>query len=162
MPITAGGGWRCANEQDVPALAALYALCATTQGPLAYTPEQVAAWQSFAADLAGFRAYVLEAQTWMVPPDAQGAVGFCGVDSQGEVRSLYVRPDRARQGLGSALLAHAIAQARQRGLRRFAAWATPFSQPVFQRAGFVLLHICREPYQGVLFDRARLQRSDSY
>lgn len=46
---------------DVPALAALYANCARTLGPGCYSPEQVAAWTSFGADLAGFASYVLGA-----------------------------------------------------------------------------------------------------
>jgi putative acetyltransferase len=159
--------WRLAVPQDVPALAALYALCARTLGPLVYTPEQVAAWQSFGADTAAFADYVLGAATWVMPPQAPGDPAdagpwaFCGVNAQGEVKSLYVRPDQARRGLGSALLAHAIDHARQLGMRRFSAWATPLSRPVFERAGFVLTGVSREPYQGVLFDRFRLQRVDA-
>jgi putative acetyltransferase len=159
--------WRLAVPQDVPALAALYAQCARTLGPLVYTPEQVAAWQSFGADTAAFADYVLGAATWVVPPQGPGdpagtgPLAFCGVNAQGEVKSLYVRPDQGRRGLGSALLAHAIGHARQQGARRFCAWATPLSRPVFERAGFVLLSVSREPYQGVVFDRFRLQRVDA-
>jgi N-acetylglutamate synthase-like GNAT family acetyltransferase len=61
-----------------------------------------------------------------------------------------------RVGLGSALLAHALADARQRGLSRFAAWATPFSLPAFHRAGFALAQTVREPFQGVIFERYRV------
>jgi putative acetyltransferase len=159
--------WRLAARQDVPALAALYALCARTLGPQVYTPEQVAAWQSFGADTAAFADYVLGAATWVVPPPGPGDPAdagpraFCGVNAQGEVKSLYVRPDQSRRGLGSALLAHAIGHARQQGVRRFSAWATPLSRPVFERAGFVLMEVRREPYQGVPFDRFRLQRVDA-
>ena len=67
---------------------------------------------------------------------------------------------RARFGhaprLGSALLAHALADARLQGQTRFAAWATPFSLPVFGRAGFALAHTLREPFQGVMFERYRV------
>jgi hypothetical protein len=31
-----------------------------------------------------------------------------------------------------------MAQAREQGMQSFAAWATPFSLPVFRRAGFSL------------------------
>jgi putative acetyltransferase len=169
MPAPA---WRLAAAQDVPALAALYAHCARTMGPLVYTPPQVAAWASFGADTPAFRDYVLGADTWwlpapeadaMAPADAPALLplGFCGVAAQGDVHSLYVRPDQGRRGLGAALLAHAISHARTRGVRSFSAWATPFSRPVFERAGFTLLRVSREPYQGVLFDRFRLQRVDT-
>lgn len=149
---------RLAGAADVPALAALYAECARTLGPRVYTPAQVAAWASFGADTPAFRAYVLGATTWIAEEAPGGApLGFCGIDDGGEVRSLYVRPDRTRAGLGSALLAHALAAMRARGVRRFAAWATPFSRPVFARAGLGLVRTVVEDYQGVPFERYRVE-----
>jgi N-acetylglutamate synthase-like GNAT family acetyltransferase len=71
------------------------------------------------------------------------------------VRSLYVRA-AMRQGVGAALLAHALAQARSRGIERFAAWATPLSLPLFARAGFRLVRTVSEPFQGVVFERYRV------
>jgi putative acetyltransferase len=145
---------RLATGADVPALAALYAEAARVLGPQVYSPAQVAAWISFGIDAPAFRAYILEARTWIEgdPPE-----GFCGIVAAGEVHSLYVRPDLTRRGLGTRLLAHALAQARAAGRREFAAWATPFSRPVFERAGFVLERIVHEPYQGVPFDRYRMR-----
>jgi GNAT superfamily N-acetyltransferase len=144
---------RLATAADVPLLAALYADAARTLGPLVYSPAQVAAWVSFGADTAAFRDYILSAQTWIAgdPPQA-----FCGIDAGGEVHSLYVAPARTRQGVGSTLLVHAMAQARAQGVTQFSAWATPFSRPVFQRAGLQLVQTVTEPYQGVLFERYRL------
>ena len=144
---------RLATAADVPALAALYADAARTLGPLVYSPAQVSAWASFAADAVAFGDYILDAQTWILgePPQA-----FCGIGAGGEVHSLYVAPARTRQGLGSALLAHAMAQARAQGVTQFSAWATPFSCPVFQRAGLRLVQTVTVPYQGVLFERYRL------
>jgi hypothetical protein len=49
-----------------------------------------------------------------------------------------------------------MAQARLRGASRFEAWATPFSRPLFERAGFDLERVVSEPYQGALFDRLRM------
>ena len=56
---------RPATPADVPALAALYGNGARTLGRSCYTPEQVAAWASFGADLAGFADCVLKADTWV-------------------------------------------------------------------------------------------------
>lgn len=165
--------WRLrpATSADVPALAALYAHCARSLGPACYTPEQVVAWASFGADLAGFADYVLRADTWVgaaVPwlgacplnGDSDGAapLGFCGVDDGGEVKSLYVRADMMRRGLASQLLAHGLRRANARGLQRFDAWATPFSLPVFQRAGFVLVERVRAEFAGTMFERIRVRR----
>jgi putative acetyltransferase len=147
--------FRLATVADVPALAVLYADSARELGPQVYSAQQVIAWQCFAQDAPAFADYVLQARTWM-SEDAAGPLGFCGIDAAGEVRSLYVRAQATRRGLGSALLAHALAAARQQGQSGFAAWATPFSLPVFCRAGFSQVRTVREPFQGVMFERYRV------
>jgi GNAT superfamily N-acetyltransferase len=160
MTAPADAPFRRVIAADVPALAALYAHSARTLGPQLYSAVQVAAWQCFARDAAAFADYVMGATTWLAE-DSAGPLGFCGIDARGEVRSLYVRAAATRAGLGSALLAHALAEARQRGLTGFTAWATPFSLPVFGRAGFVLAHTVREPFQGVMFERYRVVTGQS-
>lgn len=153
--------WRLrqAAEADVPRLAALYAETALALGTWCYSEQQVQAWASFANDPAAFGHYVLGATTWIAQQSGTDQLlGFCGVDAEGEVRSFYVRFDCTRRGLGTALLRHALAVAQQRGLQHFSVWATPFSLPVFERAGFVLVRKVVEPYQGVLFERYRMER----
>lgn len=147
---------RLATADDVPALAALYAQSARTLGPRVYTSEQVIAWASFGRDTPAFRDYVLNARTWIADA-GDGPLGFCGIHPEGEVHSLYVHPDLFGQGLGGRLLAHALRDARTHGATRFAAWATPFSRPVFQRFGFVIVRFVEELYQGVLFERCRME-----
>lgn len=151
----AAPAYRRAEAADVPALAALYAHSAMLLGPQVYSAEQVQAWQGFGRDTPAFRDYVLKAATW-IADGAAGPLGFCGIGADGEVHSLYVRAEHTRRGLGAALLAHALAQSRRQGVLRFAAWATPFSLPLFRRAGFVLERSVREPYQGVEFERHRV------
>lgn len=151
--------FRLAAPVDVPALALLYAGAARALGPVCYSAEQVAAWAGFGSDTSAFRAYVLDARTWIaeVAEVGDGApAGFCGVSPDGEVHSLYVRAGGHRRGLGSALLAHALADARGRGLVRFEAWVTPLSRPVFERAGFVLTKTVTETYAGLSFERFRV------
>jgi putative acetyltransferase len=150
--------FRLATAADVPALAALYRTTALALGPQVYTAAQVQAWARSTDDRERFARYVLDARTW-IADDAAGAAGFCGVSVHGEggdvgeVHSLYVRADLTRQGLGTRLLAHAMARS---GARRFEAWATPFSRPLFERAGLTLQQVVSEPYQGVLFERFRM------
>jgi len=149
---------RRAVPEDVPALAGLYADTARALGDWCYTPAQVTAWAGFGADTPAFRAYVLEPETW-VAVDGDGVLlGFSGIDGAGEVRSLYVRHDGVRRGLGSRLLAHGLARAAERGIESLAAWATPFSLPVFERAGFVLVQRTMSDFEGVPFERLRVKR----
>lgn len=154
--------FRRATPADVPALAALYADTARRLGGACYTPEQVTAWAGFGADTPAFRDYVLGARTWVAQgagsadADASGVLGFCGIDGEGHVHSLYVRADHNRRGLGTALLAHAMADARDRGQVHFSAWATPFSEPVFLRAGLVVVERPWAAFEGVGFRRCRM------
>ena len=154
--------WRRAGDKDVYTLAALYRDAALRLGPRVYTPEQARAWASFADDDAGFRKYVLEADTWVAERPGDGRLlGFCGVGREGEpreVRSLYVTPARTRQGIGGAMLQRTLERAIAEGATRFAAWATPFSRPVFQAAGFVETQTVTAPFAGTLFQRYRLER----
>jgi putative acetyltransferase len=154
--------WRRATGADVFVLAAIYRDCALRLGPLVYTPAQARAWASFGDDAPGFRDYVLKADTWIAERagDAR-ALGFCGVAREGESRelhSLYVTPDATRRGLGTEMLRRTLARAEADGAKRFAAWATPFSRPVFEAAGFVWMRSVTEPFAGVMFERYRVER----
>ena len=154
--------WRRATPADVFVLAALYRDAALRLGPLVYSPEQARAWASFADDAAGFRAYVLDADTWVAErPCDRRVLGFCGVgthDGLGEVHSLYVTPGITRHGLGTEMLRRTRARAEAEATTRFAAWVTPFSRPVFEAAGFVLTEKVTAPFAGTLFERYRVER----
>jgi GNAT superfamily N-acetyltransferase len=154
--------WRRAVPADVFVLAALYRDAALRLGPLVYTPEQVHAWASFADDEPGFRAYVFDTETWVAERLGDSrTLGFCGLHTQdglGELRSLYVTPGRTRQGIGGEMLRRTLARAEDDGTTRFAAWATPFSRPLFIAAGFVLAQTVSAPFAGTLFERYRVER----
>jgi putative acetyltransferase len=94
-------------------------------GRRAYTAEQVAAWSGdreaddYELDLEGRRFVVAERA---VEPDERTVVGFGSLEPEPEsefadpvaveVTGVYVHPDHAREGVGSALLADLEAQAR--------------------------------------------------
>jgi putative acetyltransferase len=154
--------WRRASGADVFELAPLYRDAALRLGPRVYTPEQVRAWASFADDVAGFRAYVLDADTWIAARPGDGrTLGFCGVSREGalrELHSLYVTPGFTRRGLGGAMLHRTLQRVEAEGATRFTAWATPFSRPVFEAAGFVLAQTVTAPFAGAMFERYRVER----
>ena len=154
--------WRRAAGADLHEVAALYRDAALRLGPLVYTPDQAHAWASFANDAPAFRAYVLDNDTWIAQRPGDGrTLGFCGVrthDGLAEVHSLYVTPPMTRRGLGTEMLGRTLERTRAAGAARFAAWATPFSRPVFEAAGFVLVRTVSEPFGGTLFERYRVER----
>lgn len=151
---------RLATADDVKGLAGLYGACAREIGAEIYSPAQVAAWASFGDDEEGFARYVLEPETWVAVDAAGALLGFAGGDEHGELRSLYVRPGHGRRGLGSALLQRVLRRCHERGLTRLQAWVTPFSLPLLQRAGFEVIATMQAPYQGVMFERYRVERVD--
>lgn len=152
--------YRLATEADLPALARVYEDTVRKLGPALYTPEQVAAWAAYAREAEAFRGFVLNART-VVAVSAGRPVGFCGVEPGGRVASLYVDAAHTRQGLGGALLARALDEARAAwGLARFHTEASHFSRAVFERRGFVVDEQEVVVRNGVSFHRFKMVLKD--
>jgi GNAT superfamily N-acetyltransferase len=64
----------------------------------------------------------------LAPCDAPGAL---------DLNKLFIEPRHIRSGVGRALLAHAIAEARRRGARRLTILADPSAAAFYERAGAV-------------------------
>ncbi len=127
-------GLRRAAAADAEALADVFADAVRSAGPAHYTPAQVEAWASAAADPAAFGRRMLEGDVWIAEDD-DGPVGFAALSGE-RVAALYVRGGRQRRGTGHALLGTALAEAERRGLRRLRSEASAFALPLFLRAGF--------------------------
>lgn len=127
---------RLASQADVVALGAIFRSAAEVIGPEAYSAAQVAVWSSFPENKDAFREFILDATTFVAVEEAQ-LFGFCGVENDGRVASLYVQGDRCREGIGSKLLDKAIEHAKARNMTRLYAEASVFSRPLFLKFGFV-------------------------
>ncbi len=146
---------RKATPADLPALASLYAEAVRSAGPSAYSEEQVEVWAAFADEAEHFRRFVLEPWS-LVAEDETGPVGFTGLAPDGHVTALYVRSDRMRRGIATALLAAVRDLARQRGIGRLHTEASAISRPVFERAGFRVVEIEMVERRGISFVRYRM------
>ncbi len=147
---------RRADSRDLPQLSQLYRDSVEAIGPTAYSPQQVTAWSAFAqAD--NFALFIATATTF-VAEDASGIVGFCGIEADGHVASIYVRPDSMRLGIGSRLLSHVLLHANDLGLRRLHVEASHFSRPLFLRHGFVDSGTEVVERNGVSFERFLMER----
>lgn len=146
---------RDVTPADVPALAFLYADAVRSAGPSFYSEEQVEVWATVAEEAERFRSFVLEPSS-LVAEDETGPIGFTGLDPDGHVTALYVRSDRMRRGVGSALLAAVMDLARQRGISQLYTEASAVSRPVFERAGFRVAEIETIERRRVLFERYRM------
>lgn len=120
-----------------------------------YSPEEVVrSGQDFASFCAAFTAFVddgLVRGEWAIWVAAAGGrlraniyvrlvrkvprPGRFGV-AWGYVANVYVEPDLRNRGVGSELLAHVVAWAREQNLEFLLLWPSERSGPFYARAGF--------------------------
>jgi putative acetyltransferase len=146
---------RRARDTDVADLAALYADSIRRLGPEYYRPEAVEAWAAHALSHQ-FRDFILTNQA-LIAEDSTGTAGFGSIDGSGRIASLYVRPDRSRQGVGSTLLAALLDIGRAEGLGEFRAEASELSKPLFERFGFSVVASEVVEREGIPIERYRMR-----
>lgn len=84
--------------------------------------------------------------------------GFAELEANGHIDRLYVSADYQGQGVGCALLAEVVTEARRLGLVRLLVEASITARPFFESQGFAMLApqvvVCR----GVEFVNYRMER----
>ena len=110
-------------------------------GRTAYTPEQVTAWAGprVSADSL-HRLYSDGRATFIAVDENDRAIAFSDLEADGHVDMLYCDPDYARQGIASTLLAAVEQNARACGIARLYTEASETARPVFEKAGFDVMH----------------------
>ncbi len=125
---------------DAEPLAALTVAAIRETGRRAYSSKQIAAW---AARLSVQRLLDGAAKGDVIlvaagPDDAP--LAYTLLEAGGHLDMLYCHPEHTGKGLARALLDAAEAAARAQGLTRLFTEASELARPVFERAGFALLH----------------------
>jgi len=100
-----------------------------------YSSAQLAAWASQADDEAAFGARLAGALTLVALQDG-APVGFASLKENARIDMLYVYPDAAGQGVGSALCDALERLAGARGAKALSVEATDNAQPFFERRGY--------------------------
>lgn len=133
---------RFATEADLPSIVGIYN--ASIPGRLATADTEPVTLEDRRPWFAGFNAE--RRPLWVVERDGE-LLGWLGLRSfygrpayhrTVEV-AVYVAPQAARQGVGRALLSHAIAESPSRGIATLLAFVFGHNQPsiaLFQQAGF--------------------------
>jgi putative acetyltransferase len=104
-----------------------------------YSPDEVRAWLGHPRDPSEWHVDRARVDTYVA--EIHGAVaGFTDLDADGYVDRLFVSPDHGRRGVGRALLAHVVEEAGTRGLAELTTHASLVARPVFERAGFSVVH----------------------
>ncbi len=101
-----------------------------------YDEAQREAWASRADDEAAFGARLKGALTLLATID--GAVaGFASLKGGEEIDMLFIDPEFARRGAGSALIEALAKLAQARGAERLTVEASDVAKPLFDKLGFV-------------------------
>jgi putative acetyltransferase len=125
---------------DAEAIAALTLAAIRMTGLRAYSPEQVAAWSA--------RFSVQRVLEWaargdvilVAVDDLDHPAAYTMLEADGHLDMLYCHPDHTGQGLAIHLLAEAERAALAMDLARLFTEASELARPVFERAGYTLLH----------------------
>lgn len=132
---------RPATMADVEAILALHVASIRRLGAETYSPRQVDAWATKPEGTSPYEASIRDDGRHVIVAERDGELlGWGRLDrSDGEVSAVYVHPDHARQGVGSALVAHLEALAREWGFDRLHLWASLNAVPFYESLGFLRL-----------------------
>ena len=128
---------RSYRGEDAAALAELTLAAIRVTALRAYSPEQVTAW---AARYSVQRLIdgAAKGDVIIVAADAgDQAIAYTVLEAGGHLAMLYCHPDHTGR-----LLAEAESAARAAGLALLTTEASELARPVFERAGYALLHRC--------------------
>ena len=104
-----------------------------------YTSRQLEAWSPAAGlDAARWRERFARTRPWVAVADAQ-PVGFLELLPDGLIDCCYVHHQHQRRRVGTALMAHAFAEARAHGMARLFAAVSLTALPFFSRHGFTVV-----------------------
>ena len=103
-----------------------------------YSEAERNAWAPSVMEAGAWKRGRLAQPTWVADVEGQ-VVGFTDLTADDEVGMLYVDPSFTRHGIGAALLEEVERQARDEDRVRLHARVSLVAEPLFVRAGFVVL-----------------------
>ena len=86
-------------------------------------------------------------------------VGFCEVESDGRIHTMYVHRDHQGQGVATALLERILQRAREMGLAALSTEASITARPFFERRGFTVVEPQTMTRRGQSFLNYRMTRT---
>jgi putative acetyltransferase len=138
-----GVGIREATPDDALAVRDVHLASIEGLGPSAYDPEVVAAW---AHDRDPTEYPIVANNSCFLVAEKRKLVGFGWLafepgehlvsEAKAEVTAVYARPEIAREGVGSALLAELERVARERGIETLGLWASLPALPFYLAQGY--------------------------
>lgn len=131
---------RSYHAGDADAIAAITLAAIRVTALAAYSPAQVAAWSARFSP-ARMLEWVEQGHLVLVAADAGDCpLAYTMLEGSGHLDMLYCHPEHGGKGLAGALLAEAEAVALNQGHTRLFTEASELARPVFERAGYQVLH----------------------
>ena len=153
---------RQAHERDAEAMLDLHVASIEAFGPDAYDQSQVDAW----AYKEGGPSYPIDTPEHVVvvaETDDGRLAGFGDVSPpESELYAVYVRPDHAEAGVGTAILDRLERRARQRGADHLELTASKNAVGFYEQAGYERLGVVEHEPSGphdVTFECVRMRKS---
>ena len=122
--------------QDLPLLIEMFVASVTELAADDYDEEELAAWASAADDEMAFGERLKPMLTLIAFVDGEPA-GFVSLKDNAAVHMLYVAPDHAGQGVGTALVQATETLALRRGAKALSVDASDTATPLFEKLGYV-------------------------
>jgi putative acetyltransferase len=136
---------RMATQQDREALCNIQRSAILTLGRSHYSEAELEAWSS---GLTPERYEKMIADHHVVIAErGSQVVAFGRLESSGEVGAVYVRPGCERQGIGNAVLAELLSEARQSGLRAVYCKSSLCAEAFYSHAGFQSAEKCKHQFR---------------
>lgn len=148
---------RLAREVDLAALIRLFEQTLRRVCSRDYTPDQIDAWAARATS-ARWNELFASPLRFLVAEHAETIAGFASVDGSGHLHSLFVHPDRQRQGIASALLDAAESYAAAHGALKLTSEVSLTARPFFQRSGFRTLERQNAMIDGTCLVNYRMEK----
>jgi putative acetyltransferase len=148
---------KIAESKDLVTLAQIYRNTVQQLGPNLYSPEQVEAWSQAPDNLEYFQQFIFKPTTY-IWEDQGEIIGFCGLETNGHIVSLYIAPQHTRKGIGTKLLEFVLDEGKKLNLTRFYTEASYFSKTVFERCGFVVYDEEYIKYGDITFHRYKMEK----
>lgn len=142
---------------DASLLAAIFRASVEELTEEDYSEAQRAAWAAGADDLGEFTAKLSDELT-LVATVAHTPVGFASLQGPDHLDMLYVHPNAAGQGIGTALCDALERLAASRGATKLTVDASDNARPFFEHRGFEAQHRNTVPMGGEWFGNTRMQK----
>jgi len=148
---------RLYRRDEAPLLARLFTDTVHAIDGGEYSPEQLAAWAPDPPDIGLWRVRLAGLITFVAEEDSLVAA-FATFDPDGHLDHLYVRKDRQRKGIATALCHRIEQEARSRGVRRIYTEASITARPFFERAGYRAIAPQTVERNGTLLTNIRMEK----